>query len=682
MNSFFASFVKPFLVEWLKSQKSPRINIFTIRNAKLTPILVSWFFVLFFFGCSPPDRTPELKSDLFVIRDFIPLSNWHISSENQEKKSNLIDKSIILDQAGSIESGFIMPTINQIKEGQFEFEFSIMNTSNSAKKFFYKIYYQNESYKFPEQDQIDSTKQNFYAGENFYGSWEDLSTTFAETGEIPADKVFHKITDKFRIVGNPRNEQRFFSEKGNDRWKRNPRVGNYSFLLVVATEDNIKQRNIPEYIQNIGLMNNGSFINPYFYFLFGEGKALRNTIVQKYPYHLKVIFKPDPGAGIYVKPMFFKAETSGKYFCKTCGQDSNLYKNAPFEQFIHYIDPSTKMYNIPVISDVLNDNYSKMDYNWNKRFYSKEELITITASTTKWPCETVRSDPENHEITIRNPKTEFGKWEKQNVGIITRNGFTYGKWTIKAKLTELLNRNNMWNGLTNAIWLITQDQAEWNNRRDCNKEGYLANYYGGQQDKRVKNVAYSEIDFEILKTVPYCPSYLLPPAYNYGIDDQRNISNWNVPFPDEVTENDEMIQVACTNWDMACWEPRDFSDGCRTISYEGQTFWAHRWDKGYRAITEKTPAKDDELFGSDFYYFQIDWEPDEIIWRIGPSKDNLRVVGYVNSTITSIPNNQMLLIITQEFHNTKWWIGSPYSQENIPFPGNDIEGKIYEVSIE
>jgi hypothetical protein len=42
----------------------------------------------------------------------------------------------------------------------------------------------------------------------------------------------------------------------------------------------------------------------------------------------------------------------------------------------------------------------------------------------------------------------------------------------------------------------------------------------------------------------------------------------------------------------------------------------------------------------------------------------------------------MLLIITQEFHNTKWWIGSPYSQDNIPFPENDIKGEILEVTVE
>jgi hypothetical protein len=88
------------------------------------------------------------------------------------------------------------------------------------------------------------------------------------------------------------------------------------------------------------------------------------------------------------------------------------------------------------------------------------------------------------------------------------------------------------------------------------------------------------------------------------------------------------------------------------------------------------------LFGGEYYYFQIDWQPERIIWRIGPSTDKLRVAGYVDSRVTSIPNNQMLMIISQEFHNTRWWVGSTYSQDNIPFPKNDIIGEILEVTIE
>ena len=635
-----------------------------------------------YINCSKTARSVESVSEQFIVRDFDPICNWHINAEGNKTRTVNCDKSILLDYSNAIEEGFIIPTINQVKEGQFEFSFSLKNTGKDPQKFYYKIYYQNESYKFPETDETDSTKQNFNAWENFYGSWEDVSLTFRETTEIPCDGEFHPVSDHFRIVGNPRNEQRYYADGKNDRWKRNPRVGNYGFLLVVTTAGNLLHSKIPGGVKNISVMENGSFIDPWFYFLYGDGRKLKNTIVQKSPGFLRVIANPDPGAGIYIANPIFDPAHATKYYCKTCGNDPALYKTAPFEQFGHYIDPSTKLNNIPVIADVLKDNYSKMDYNWNRRFYTKEELIGTIPSVSEEPCKTVTSDPAGHRIIIRNPGCVYGKWAKENVGVRSRHGFTYGKWTVKAKLTKLLNRNNLWNGLTNAIWLITQSQAEWNYRRDCNKEGYMANYYGGQQDKRVKTLGYSEIDFEILKTVPYCPSYVLPPAYNNGIDDQDHFWNWNVPLPEEVLADDDKIEVCCTNWDMACWEPADFKDGCQSVTYKDQTFWAHRWDKTYRAITEKTPEPDDELFGSPFYYFQIDWEPAEIIWRIGPSKDKLRVVGYVNCTNTSIPNNQMLMIITQEFHNTRWWVGSAYQQDNIPFPKNDIVGEIYEMTIE
>ena len=635
-----------------------------------------------YISCSKAARSVESVSEQFIVRDFDPICNWHINAEGNKTRTVNCDKSILLDYSNAIEEGFIIPTINQVKEGQFEFSFSLKNTGKDPQKFYYKIYYQNESYKFPETDETDSTKQNFNAWENFYGSWEDVSLTFRETTEIPCDGEFHPVSDHFRIVGNPRNEQRYYADGKNDRWERNPRVGNYGFLLVVTTAGNLLHSKIPGGVKNISVMENGSFIDPWFYFLYGDGRKLKNTIVQKSPGFLRVIANPDPGAGIYIANPIFDPAHATKYYCKTCGNDPALYKTAPFEQFGHYIDPSTKLNNIPVIADVLKDNYSKMDYNWNRRFYTKEELIGTIPSVSEEPCKTVTSDPAGHRIIIRNPGCVYGKWAKENVGVRSRHGFTYGKWTVKAKLTKLLNRNNLWNGLTNAIWLITQSQAEWNYRRDCNKEGYMANYYGGQQDKRVKTLGYSEIDFEILKTVPYCPSYVLPPAYNNGIDDQDHFWNWNVPLPEEVLADDDKIEVCCTNWDMACWEPADFKDGCQSVTYKDQTFWAHRWDKTYRAITEKTPEPDDELFGSPFYYFQIDWEPAEIIWRIGPSKDKLRVVGYVNCTNTSIPNNQMLMIITQEFHNTRWWVGSSYQQDNIPFPKNDIVGEIYEMTIE
>ena len=621
-------------------------------------------------SCKQHAKTSEVITENFIVRDFIPATNADLK------------QVLNLDYQEAFQYGFIIPTVRQTKDGFFDLEFSIKNTGPQAGKFAYKIYYQNESYKFPEAEPLDSTRQGENAWENFYGSWEDTTSGFRETEVIANDNSFHKISSQFRIVGNPRNEKNYFNGPWNDRWKRNPRVGEYSFMLVVTSPENISRNLVPDYIQYINRRTKGEFVNPYYFFLYGLGKHLSNNMVSVSPQRLRVIAAPDPGGGLYISPVHFKKDFVDKYANSCCGQDDKLFRKAAFEQFIHYIDASTKLKNIPVIRDVLGDNYSKMDYNWNSRFYRNEELIASTSLIATEPCQTVVSDAANHKITMFNPKSEFGKWQKQNVGVITRHPFTYGKWTVKCKLTELLNKNNMWNGLTNAIWLITKDQAEWNFRRECRKGGYMANYYGGQQDVRIKQVGYSEIDFEILKTVPYCPPWLLPPAYNNGLEKQYDVSSWNVPFPEEILADDDKITVSCTNWDMACWDPSKFRDGCQTIDYQGQTFWAHRWDKNYRAITEKTPEPDDELFASPYYYFQIDWRPTEIIWRIGPSKDRLRVVGYVNSSMTCIPNNSMVLIVTQEFHNTKWWVGSQYMQENIPFPGKNIVGEIYEVTIE
>ena len=153
-------------------------------------------------------------------------------------------------------------------------------------------------------------------------------------------------------------------------------------------------------------------------------------------------------------------------------------------------------------------------------------------------------------------------------------------------------------------------------------------------------------------------------------------------MPEDITNSDDKITVACTNWDMACHSPINFASGCSGIMHNGQTFQSQRWDDNYRALTQKVLEPDSELFRGDHYWFQIDWRPDEIIWRIGPELDQLREVGYMDSTITSISDVQMQLIVTQEFHNTKWWPGSPYDQGYIPFAAKVYKGVIQDVIIE
>lgn len=641
-------------------------------NKVMTGVVIILLTILsLLLSCKGDTKTKNLG---YIVGNIEWLSNYRPEEQNH--------KVLWLDYDGAIH-GFVAPGKNQTENGMFDVAFTIENTGDKPEKYYYKIYYQNESYKIPETD-ASGKNQHEYAYENFYGSWEEDSIGFKPAGSIEPGKSL-QINDSFRIVGNPRNEDMYFFEGKNDRWKRNLRVGSYSTLLVVTTESELKK--IPDCVSHIGKTCHEGFVHPYYYFMHGEGNKLSNTFIEKTDNILNIKARPDLGKGVYVEPYGFR-NTPGyeAYLDCRCGNNSKLFEEATVTQFIHYVDPSSKFNNIAVIADVVGEGYSRKEYNWNKTFFKKEELIGTVPQTAKYPCQTIYSDSINRKIVMKNPAASYGDWRKENIGMITRHGFTYGKITVKAKLTELLNDDDVWNGLTNAIWMICQggtgQEKGWNLRRPCKKKGYMATYWGGRNDQRVERVGYSEIDFEILKTVPYCPGNVFPPVYDENIANQKNPDEWNVSFPDDVQALHNKIAVCCTNWDMACQAPAKFASGCNQISYQGKKFWWHRWEDVYRAVTEKYFISDDEVFGGPYYYFQIDWQPDKIIWRIGPEKDQLFVVGYVDESISMIPNNQMLVIVTQEFHNTQWWPGSPYLQENIPFPKNDIFGEVFEITFE
>jgi hypothetical protein len=643
-----------------------------IRSARYILLLfaITWVWT----SCGNREKTNPTNNS-FDVKDFNTLTNWN--ALQQEEK---LAKLMYLDYTDAIK-GFAIPSARQTADGNFHFEFSIKNTSGHPQKFSYKIYYQNESYKFPECAPGGS-KEHTYAQENFYGSWEDTTATFVETPLIPADGEFHKVECKLRIVGNPRNEKRYYYEKTNERWTRNPRMGYYSFMLVVSSADNVQNKTIPDYISDISRKRGDKFVNPYYYFLYGEGASLKNVLVHQANNALQVIARPDLRKGVYTNPNDFDPKIYNSFYTKTCGFSDALYLNAPLSQFSNNVSAASKWDNIPVIADVVHDNYSQRDYNWNRSFHKKEEMITTQTRNIDCPCQEADVDTLTGNVVMRNRASHYGDWRKQSVGVITRHGFTYGKYTVKAKLTELLNKNGVWNGITNAIWLVTNGGDAWNNCRECTQQGYLPKYGGGKDDKRSPVTAYSEIDFEILKTVSYSPSYSFPPAYIYPVPDRSRVSAWDVPLPLSLLQDTGNVMVCCTNWDMACPQPARYDVGCMPVNYGNQTFTAHRWDYWYRAITERTPASDDEMFRAPYYYFQIEWKPTEIIWRIGPERNQLRVVGYMDDALTSIPNNQMLLVISQEFHNTDWWPGSPFEQQFIPFPKNDLVGRVMEITVE
>lgn len=656
----------------------------------------------------------------FIVEDFDPIINYDATNDTLFLK---------MDLTNSIIDGITIPSAdsNQIP-AYFRFAFRIKNNSGKARIFYYKIYYQNESYKFSEV-LIRKGKMvyNPPASNNFYGSWENCQDEFHNMGFIRSDNEFHLVVDSFRIVGNPREERKYFgaetsqryissetieaviarirksdewmqeikrkaeqnkisvdeqlysdaswvaeheSKKGdiNNRWKRNPRVGNYSFLLVVVSKRGL--RKIPSNVRSIDLINEKkqAYLNPYYYYLYDSDGNKAGIWHQKSDKVLNTKATIDIGRGIYVDSrLSTDSVLNERYFDKFCNNSEYLFRYAQFEQYFHHINKEYGLKNIPVILDVVNDGYSLDDYHINQERFNENDLISDYIRITENPGKTVGYDSIMNALVIKNPGNKDNTHPvKENVGLKTRTGFTYGKFRAKIKFPEVLNDYNVWNGITCSLWLLYQEDADWNNRSICVDQGYIPKDEVGETDIRTNATWYSEIDLAIVKASKFWP-----------MTSYKNVTEYTADNP---VSNKNLI-IACTNWDLACREPSRFIVGAENIKYHDDVFVLHRWDDWYQALSLKSENHYDETVG-DVLYYEIDWQPDKIIWRIGKSRDKMKMIGYMDNTVTKIPDNQMITVISQEFQYADWWPTTPFKQDYIPYPKNDVIGYIYEIEIE
>lgn len=650
----------------------------------------------------------------FTSENFHPFENYHNS-----------DSAFVVDLSGSIRTGIIIPTVKQVPGGKFVFSFKVTNNKIGSRKLSYKIFYQNESYKNVEFEDANGFRyEHLEASDNFYGSWEDTGIEFKDIPEL-GWYASQQVTDSFRIVGNPRNEEKYFGLESthgvsaadiagmistirqdqtwlgnialkaknngisldeqlyrdalyslneryqhgstNQRWKRNPRMGSYRFMLVVVETDDVQS--LPVSVRDISKTEpDGHAINPFYYFLYGPGKSDPACEVTVAGEELKVMAKFDPGSGVYVNPLEFKDNGIDTVnYCKTCGTDSTLYIDAQFAQFFHSIDQNVVLPTIPMTADIVADHYTQAQYAENAAKFTDAQRINDRFRISKRPCETVKSDPLTHEITIFNPGNDSMPYKKEHVGVKTRIGMTYGKFRACVQFPEMISEDNVWNGLVNAVWLLYQDNAAWNARGIC-EGGYIPkDDMRGQYADRKNVQNYSEIDFELIKTSRNWPkeSYAAVPQ----------------PEPYDAAHNRDII-VACTNWDLACMQPEKHVKGVMPLVIDNHRFDLHRWDSWYQAITIRTPENHDDMYKRPYYWYEIEWTPEHIAWRISPDKVKWTLVGYMDKTVTTIPDNQMIMVVTQEFHDSEWWKPAPFNQRNIPYPKNPMVGKVLAVEVE
>ena len=644
-------------------------------------LVLSSYFLLLLAACSRP------------MQEFDPMVGYEGDTVCME-----------MDMTDAVLEGITLPA----KGEMFHFAFD----TTAGQQMYYKIYYQNESYKFDEKDSL--------AYENFYGSWEDVAIGFKP---VPEDG---HIRDSFRIVGNPRDEKMYYGvdlnnfdasptavkaiEKEmladthwvryasqvaapqnnrtfeeqlfldarwilnyrrhqggevNHRWKRNPRTGCYSFLLVVC--DSAGLHSIPAEVQYIGTTDADShYVNPYSWYFHNKSRHVTLLTGSK---TLRTFARLTPQQGVYIDETQIRtAYTSKVEIPGRVGSDTGLYRHALYQQFFPAISQQYTLRNIPCVWNL--DEYSYSDYCLMAARSDSTQLVSDYPHITDCPGSTVYPSPEGDYISVVNPGNAGSDHpKKESTGVKTRVGFTYGKFRGKIKFPPMLNGGNMWNGLTYAFWLIYQDEQPWCNRRPSYHGGYIAKNDDSENPERLITNKYSEIDIEIVKASPYWPE-----GYYQGR---------GKPTKNPVTEgrSSDRVMFCCTNWDLACPEPRDFASGITRIPYRDHQYEAMRWYPNYKALTTKTPICN-SVFSKDYYYYEIEWKPTEIIWRLGPDPDHMQVVGYMNDRYTAIPNNQMLCIMTQEYHYSEWWPPIVYEQGLIPFNASDIEGRLYEIIVE
>lgn len=636
--------------------------------------------------------------------------------------------SLEMDLTDAVLEGVVLPAQGR----QFHFAFD----TTPGERLYYKIYYQNESYKFDEEDSLSY--------ENFYGSWEDVTTGFKP---VPMDG---HVRDSFRIVGNPRDEKLYYGTEisnydctpealnaiereiradthwfrhvsqvaapqnhrtveeqlfldtrwvlnerrhnspsatdacVNHRWKRNPRTGCYSFLLVVCDSTGLAQ--IPREVQYIGLTGaDGHYVNPYSWFARHANRHVRLFRGSK---TLRTFARLTPRQGLFIDetqvrtPYTHKVEIPGRV-----GSDTALYRHALYQQFFPAINQQLSLRNIPLVMDI--DDYSQADYDAAATRYDSAQLVYDSPHITDCPGSTVYPSEAGDYIAVVNPGNA-GRVHprKESTGVKTRVGFTYGKYRGKIKFPPMLGcgqkgHPGVWNGLTYAFWLIYQDDQPWCHRRPSYHGGYIDKGDDSENPQRHITNKYSEIDIEIVKASRHWPEEYYIYLANETEEKKRIRASENPRGSSDV-------MFSCTNWDLACPEPSLFAPGITTIALpkqlqsgsKGAGDWeAMRWTQNYKALTIKTPVSA-SIFDADWYYYEIEWKPTEIIWRLGPDPDHMEVVGYMNDRYTAIPNNQMLCIMTQEYHYSEWWPPIVYMQGLIPFNASDIEGRLYEIVIE
>ncbi len=98
-----------------------KINILRMSMPSVLKGAVFLLALTTFFSCNqnPESTSQTLACSEFTVQNFSPITNW--------QKDSITQKTIFLDY-NNANNGFVIPSVKDIANGLFSFEFEIKNT--------------------------------------------------------------------------------------------------------------------------------------------------------------------------------------------------------------------------------------------------------------------------------------------------------------------------------------------------------------------------------------------------------------------------------------------------------------------------------------------------------------------------------------------------------------------------
>ncbi len=456
-------------------------------------------------------------------------------------------------------------------------EVTLTNSSSQSKTFFVRLFYQNTTYWQPTDNTIDWGWDGYL--DNYYGTSEVQQIRVA-----PHDKATVQLA--YTIGMDPKH-----SFPSYWSWRDPARAGNYEFMvLALPDKSNALMKD------TLDLKKLNPFAELKKDELKNKGQKYNNNFAYASPTHFKFVLLEeffDGTNALDKNHLYLPLDNYQKKLCDTC---TGWYRNVISENWTS--------------EEFFNGYLSKAGF--VKAHYGQREDNYSIDSTG---------------ITLTSPKSTRGNYQKTWGEFVMMPSFKYGHLTVRAKFSEMLNKQGTPNGQVHNLWLY-QRFLEPVDPKDP-----YPDIVDGSGLKPF------EIDFEIWSTS----------AYDEG-------TAWN---------RNAFINYSIVDYMRAPWV--SLKPG------EEKTYGNYKIERFNKRQANVIGKEMDENFFKYWHTYELYWYHDHVRFLVDGEEKAI-----ITNEAARIPDLPMFL-----------WIGTPiyqdgtyYTQSFVPFLKNDKQSIIDYIRIE